>query len=49
MCMGGFGNTLDLSPSTRRWAVEVYVPQDPPQESPVVFAYIVVSVQVGFR
>ena len=31
---------LDTSPSTCRWVVEVYVPQDPPQEVPVVFGYI---------
>ena len=30
---------LDGLPSTRRWAVEVYVPSDPYQAAPVVFGY----------
>ena len=30
---------LDVSPSTRRWVVEVYVPQGPHQGAPVVFGY----------
>ena len=34
---------LDVSPSTCHWTVEVYVPQGPPQEAPVVFGYIEVS------
>ena len=44
MCRGrdvhGWARQLDVSPSTRRWSVEVYVPQVPPQEAPVVFGYI---------
>ena len=47
MCRGrdvyGWVRQLDASPSTRRWSVEVYVPQGPPQEAPVVFGYIEVS------
>ena len=47
MCHGrdvhGWVRQLDTSPSTRHWTVEVYVPQDPPQETPVVFGYIEVS------
>ena len=45
MCSGrgmwttGFGQ-LDVSPSTRRWSVEVYVSHGPPQESTVVFGYM---------
>ncbi len=39
----GWVRQLDVSPSTRRWEVEVYVPQVPPQETPVVFGYIEVS------
>ena len=31
---------LDVSPSTRRWSVEVYVSHDPHQEATVVFGYI---------
>ena len=31
--------TRDASPSTRRWTVEVYVPQDPHQGAVVVFRY----------
>ena len=47
MCGGrdvhGWVRQLDVSPSTCRWSVEVYVPQVPPQEAPVVFGYIEVS------
>ena len=34
---------LDVSPSTCRWSVEVYVSQDPHQGATVVFGYIEVS------
>jgi hypothetical protein len=34
---------LDVSPSTRRWTVQVYVPQGPHQETVVVFGYTYVS------
>jgi hypothetical protein len=44
MCRGrnvhGWVRQLDVSPSTCHWTVEVYVPQVPPQEEPVVFGYI---------
>ena len=35
-------NLMYSSPlvTTRRWAVEVCVPEGPPQEAPVVFGYI---------
>jgi hypothetical protein len=39
----GWVRQLDTSPNTFRWVVEVYVPQGPPQESPVVFGFIEVS------
>ena len=39
----GWVRRLDVSPSTRRWKVEVYVSQDPPQEVPVLFGYIELS------
>ena len=34
---------LDMSASTRRSVVEVYVPQDPHQGAPVVFGYTYVT------
>ena len=37
---------LDLSPCTRRWSVEVYVPEDPHQGTPVVSGYAYVCVNV---
>jgi hypothetical protein len=44
MCRGrdvhGWVRWLDVSPSTRRWSVEVYVSQDPHQGETVVFGYI---------
>ncbi len=38
--MYGWVRQLDVSPSTRRWSVEVYVSHDPHQEATVVFGYI---------
>ena len=47
MCHGrdvhGWVRQLDLSPSTRRWSVEVYVSHGPHQGATVVFGYIEVS------
>ena len=44
MCRGrdvhGWVRQLDVSPSTRRWSVEVYVSQGPHQGATVVFGYI---------
>ena len=36
----GWVRQLDVSPSTRRWSVEVYVSQAPHQGATVVFGYI---------
>ena len=36
----GWVRQLDVSPSTRRWSVEVYVSHVPHQEATVVFGYI---------
>ena len=38
--MHGWVRQLDVSPSTRRWSVEVYVSQDSHQGTTVVFGYI---------
>ncbi len=47
MCHGqdvhGWTRKLDVSPSTCRWTVEVYVPQVPHQGTTVVFGYTYVS------
>ena len=39
----GWVRQLDVSPSTRRWSLEVYVSQGPHQGATVVFGYIEVS------
>ena len=50
MCRGrdvhGWVRQLDVSPSTRRWTVEVYVPQGPHQGAAVVFGYTYVSCEL---
>ena len=38
--MHGLVRQLDVSPSTCRWSVEVYVSHGPHQEATVVFGYI---------
>ena len=47
MCHGrdvdGWVRQLDVSPSTCRWSVEVYVSHDPHQRATVVLGYIEVS------
>ena len=35
----GWIRKLDMSPHTRHWTVEFYVPQDPHEEPPLVFGY----------
>ena len=47
MCLGrdvhDWVRQLDVSPSSSRWSVEVYVSQGPHQGATVVFGYIEVS------
>jgi hypothetical protein len=51
MCHGrdvyGWVRQLDVSPSTCRWSVEVYVSHGPHQGATVVFGYIEVSFLVS--